>query len=300
MIIYEKDEHPLFTAMLRDVIQKGENKLISVTGGTQKGKSRWSIAAAYYLDEWFKKYAESEWNIRKRVAVIEPLDFMDVIDNSASRGSVKIYDDAGVGINAQDWHDFQVQKLSRIFHTIGNQGWIIIITTPHYSFFNSQVRAVVTDRVIVKGRDLKNNRIRFKYYSDVNYDERTGKEYKSYPVMILKNGKKRKVTSFTIKEAPTELLKKFYEIEGGGKVEFRKESIQEVRREHEIRQEAKKTSAEKVSKIITEILENPQPFVKEWGGRRYIDQAEIELQKKVGGRIAVRVKKAVEKALGIE
>jgi hypothetical protein len=292
MIIHSEDAHPLISAICRDIHDRRMNKLLAIVGGTQKGKSRLSIAFGHNIDENF--------SIKRNIAIIDPLEFMELLERKPRmpRGSVPIFDDAGVGINAQDWHDFQVQKLSRVMHIVGNAGYCMIISTPDYSFINSQVRRVVTDKIVVKKIDWKRKNIRFKYFCDVHYDD-TGKEYKSYPVKIYKNGKRRKIKMFTLAMPPEELLKEFYELESQHKFEFREESLKEVKKDQMAREELKKTKAEVIAEKVKKIVENPASYILEYKTRKYVDQAKIEYEFNVGGRIAQRIKKQAEEILGI-
>ena len=289
MIIYIKDKEPLFDAIKRQIFQQGINKLIIITGPTQRGKSRLMLKFGLSIDKKF--------SVADRVSIIDPYWFMRIIDQNMPRGSVPCFDDAGLGINAQDWSEFQVKTLSRIFHIIGNQGYCMIITTPHLKFITAQVRAVCTDRVIVTKLDKTRGKIHFKYYADIKYDENSGKEYKSFPTIIYPHGKRRKARKFITAQPPTETLNEFYSLESQQKTDFRKESYTALLKDQQLQVEMAKTSNEKIGEIIQKMMANPEAYVAEYKGRKYIDQSKIELDFSVGGRLARRIKRSVEDTL---
>lgn len=289
MIVRASDEEPLFTAIKRQIFQQGINKLIIITGGTQKGKSRLMLKFGLSIDKNF--------SIAKRIAVIDPYWFMDIVNQNMPRGSVPCFDDAGLGINSQDWSEFQVKTLSRIFHIIGNQGYCIIITTPHLKFIASQVRAVCTDRVMVTRLDKARGKILFKYYADIKFDEQSGKEYKSFPTIIHENGKRRQIKKFVTKQPAQEILTEFYSLESKRKTQYRKESHATMIKNKALQIEADKSSAQKILEIYEKIITDPTPYIDKYSGRRYIDQSKIEIDFNIGNKLARRVKRMVEDML---
>jgi len=298
MFIYEKDKEPLIKGILRDVHDKRQNKFIAISGPTQRGKSRLSVKLAVKLDpDFFGRYEEEDFDITQRVATADAIDFMEIIEYckkvKAKRGSVLIFDDAGVGMDSREWHDFQVRKMAKIMRIIGNKGWIIIFSTPNFDSLDSQARKVVTDKIELIGRN--DGRIRFKFYSDVRWNDSVRKEYKARPIKVYPHGKRRKVKWFIIDEPPKVLLDHFYAMESGEKDKFLDTSIDDVRKDQKLRDELKITPTERIATIVKAVREKPYDYITEYKGRRYIDQAVIENRHMVGGRIAWKVKKTLEK-----
>ena len=118
---------------IRNRIKKNRNLIALFIGDTGSGKSYSSIRLAETIDPAF--------SVDRIVFTVE--DFMKLINSGLPKGSVIIFDDAGLGINARLW-----QEASAIVFGMVTQGFrykqiILFITVPDDTFIERQSRRLV-------------------------------------------------------------------------------------------------------------------------------------------------------------
>jgi len=115
--------------------------MIAITGETGSGKSYSALTIAELIDP--------EFNIDK--VVFEPKDFLKLLD-TAKRGDVIVFDEAGVGIPAREWQTIQNKLFGYVLQVIRYKNIGIIFTVPHLNFIDSQARRLIHYALTVVGR----------------------------------------------------------------------------------------------------------------------------------------------------
>lgn len=127
--------HPVwFLHWIATRIKNGWPLIIAFVGAMGSGKSYSAISLAQAIDPNF-----TADNIVFTVA-----EFAKKITANLPRGSVVIFDDAGVDANARDWHSKRVKLLARVAQSFRIFGIIVIITTPKMEYIDSQTRKLLT------------------------------------------------------------------------------------------------------------------------------------------------------------
>lgn len=115
-------------------IKHGWPLIIAFVGAMGSGKSYSAISLAQAIDP----------NFTAANIVFTVKDFARLITARLPRGSVIIFDDAGVDANSRDWHSKRVKLLARVAQSFRIFGIIVIITTPKMEYIDSQTRKLLT------------------------------------------------------------------------------------------------------------------------------------------------------------
>ena len=102
-----------------------------IAGETGTGKSYAAMRLGQLIDK--------DFNIRN--VVFSPKQFMEILENPwIKRGSVIIFDEAGVGIPSRDWYTIQNKMLGYVMQTFRHMNLCVIFTVPNIGFVDVQMR----------------------------------------------------------------------------------------------------------------------------------------------------------------
>ena len=114
-------------------IQKNRNVIALFIGDTGSGKSLSSIRLAERVDPSF--------NVDRIVFTVQ--EFVSLVNSGLSPGSVIVFDDAGLGINARLWQDINARVFGMLTQGFRYKQIITFITVPDESFIERQSRKLV-------------------------------------------------------------------------------------------------------------------------------------------------------------
>ncbi len=115
-------------------IKNGWPLIIAFVGAMGSGKSYSAITLAQTIDP----------NFTADNIVFTVREFAKKITSRLPRGSVIIFDDAGVDANSRDWHEKRVKLLAKVAQSFRIFGIIVIITTPKMEYLDSQTRKLMS------------------------------------------------------------------------------------------------------------------------------------------------------------
>lgn len=180
------------------VLKRNKNFLGIITGETGSGKSYSAIKLAEDLD--------ADFDIKN--IVFTPKEFMDRINSDElKRGSVIIFDEAGVGINSRSWQSTSNKLLNYVLQTFRHKNYIVIFTTPNLSFIDAGARRLF-HYLFETVQILENDYVQIKPFQ-ITSTNRAKKIYYIYPTYSI-NGRKVKLTRCYI-GLPSKKLTKEYE-----------------------------------------------------------------------------------------
>jgi len=116
-------------------INRNQNVLIMITGGTGSGKSYAALKLAQILSTKFK----SRFTIKNCAFTMK--DFMGRINSGdLERGSVIIFDEFGVGMNSRSSLTIANRIFGFLLQTFRHKNLICIFTSPNFSFVDITAR----------------------------------------------------------------------------------------------------------------------------------------------------------------
>jgi ABC-type dipeptide/oligopeptide/nickel transport system ATPase component len=128
MKISQKCKESYWVRYITNRIKNNKNFLGIVYGPTGSGKSYACLTLAEVLDSHF-----SSENI-----VFKGLDFINLIESGKLRkGSVIIFEEAGVEINNRDWQSKINKMMNYLMQTFRHRNYIVLFNAPYMDFIDS-------------------------------------------------------------------------------------------------------------------------------------------------------------------
>jgi hypothetical protein len=164
--------------------RRNKNWLCITVGGTGDGKSWSSGRECEFIDPKFIKNIK-EYGIYSVVAFGNAQNYLKLIDSGIEdhilkRGSMCMFDEAGVGVPARDWYKNQNKEFSYDNQTFRSLNIGTVFTTPDISFIDSQPRRLFHDYQEARGVDLVKKLCLIKPFIMQN-NPKIGKIYYKYP-----------------------------------------------------------------------------------------------------------------------
>jgi len=262
-----------------------KNAIVLIVGDTGDGKSYSSLGLALAVDHTFHA---------GRVAHQSAQNFMRVLNlPELKRGMAIVWDDVGKGLKRRDWYDMLNKIVLDVIQTFRIMGLLVILNVPDKRLVDSQLLALFHywAETITIEYDEKLNVLKFFH---VQINRRSGKVYFKYPRTRM-NGMVRVIKRLKIKEPPRELIKQYKK--------EKKEAVKKLIRTSW--KEVLKIEAKEKRKLMTEteivegVLQDTENYMKTYHKRTFIDHYLIMSKFKVGFYMANKVKRAVEKKIGM-
>jgi hypothetical protein len=164
--------------------RRNKNWLCIIVGGTGDGKSWSGGRECQFIDPKFIENIK-EYGINSVVAFGKAQDYLRMIDTGIQdhilkRGSMCIFDEAGVGVPAREWYKEQNKDFSYVSQTFRSLNIGTIFTTPDISFIDSQPRKLFHDYQEARGVDMERKMCLIKPFIMQN-NPKIGKIYYKYP-----------------------------------------------------------------------------------------------------------------------
>jgi len=167
-----------FYHAIKDRLTKqNRNWLCVITGDTGSGKSYTALRLAELLDSNF-----SIANV-----AFEPREFISLIKNGRpnnnggftplERGSLIIFDEAGVGMASRQWYTVQNQLLGYLLQTFRYTNHGVIFTVPDLSFIDVQARRLFHNYFKSQGVDYEHGQAQSTIYA-LDHNDWVGKTYR--------------------------------------------------------------------------------------------------------------------------
>ena len=118
---------------IRNRIKKNRNLIALFIGDTGSGKSLSSIRLAERVDPNF--------NVDRIVFTVQ--DFLALVNSGLPPGSVIVFDDAGLGINARLWQEMSARVFGMLTQGFRYKQILTFITVPDETFIERQSRRLV-------------------------------------------------------------------------------------------------------------------------------------------------------------
>lgn len=128
-----------------------QNAMIAVIGMTGSGKSYAAIEIARLLVERSAGSKDRKFIFDIQVHVIFDIQTLIRIaygEVALPRGTIIIFDDAGVGAGNRDWQDAYNVIMGKIAQSFRFMGFVFILTVPKTQFVDKQVREVLHAKLI--------------------------------------------------------------------------------------------------------------------------------------------------------
>lgn len=190
--------------IVRDrLLNKNKNWLCVIVGQTGSGKSYSALRLAEAIDPNF--------NIKQ--IGFKAKEFMNIINSGeTSRGSIVVFDEAGVGMSSREWYTISNKMLGFILQTFRRDNIGVIFTVPSFSFIDSQARQLIHNFIQTMGINYQAKTCITKLHR-VETNPRFGKVYMKY-YRYFDGEIIKKVHPFYIGMPSKKLIEDYEEIKG--------------------------------------------------------------------------------------
>lgn len=245
---------PLANAIKNVVFEEMRNFSIIITGKPQMRKSTTALRLAIDINPKF--------DFERDFAILKTKEYLNVLNLSGPRGTVKILDEFGVGMNHREWHDFLNQAMSFVMQTHGHEGLVLIVTSPYEDYVDVDARKLF-DMVIEMVKKNEKEKYALGKVQLVQYNQKLKKVYYRFPRGRFPNGIVKRIPYFKFKFPSDDVMYVYFEKSGPEKERLK----QELTKKAEVRE--KKQEAFLPEKYV-EMLENMPGIWRERGGKKYI------------------------------
>ena len=266
------------------IYSNNQNWLGIITGDTGSGKSYSALTIAKEISN-------------KIYVVFTAREFMELLNSEdLEKGSVIIFDEAGVGLSSRDWYSQQNKLLGAILQTFRNMNLAVIFTTPDLSFIDVQARKLFHHYFETCGIDRVRNLAKLKIFR-IQSSGRTGKTYFKY-LSYLHNGHYYTTKGILVKK-PDEKTILYYEgLKTAYTFKLNKDALAELDgsklSKQEVYESNKKDSIAKAEQTITD---NKEVYTKVYNKRKFLDVNMIRNEFGLSNSAAVGIKSKLEKTL---
>jgi hypothetical protein len=244
-------------------IEKNQNFVVLFVGQTGTGKSYGGMSLAEEIDPNF--------NIGR--IVFSAQEFIELLntDDTLTKGSVIMWDEAGVGMPAREWYSLSNKVISYVVQTFRVKGYILVMTTPSLRYIDSQIRSLFHGICEMIDPSVYGGTFGWGKYMHLVHDPKEGKTIMQYPTILDEHSRVMKLKGRTPKHGnmlfpmPSDELVSDYEPKKKAFTDNLIVSASDMM----AGKEAKEAGEEDMSvrKIEEMILEDPD----EWGAE-YIEQ----------------------------
>lgn len=168
------------TGYIRQRIARNKNFICAVTGSTGSGKSYSALRLGELLDP----------NFDARNIVFSGTQLMALVNGKVKplgRGSVIMFDEIQISLGAMDYQSLQAKLLNYLLSTFRHQGFILIVTTPFFSYINAAARKLFHCRMETLSINPQSKRIKLKPLL-LQINQQTGDTYQKYLRVKSKDG----------------------------------------------------------------------------------------------------------------
>ena len=158
------------TRIRNNMIKRNQNWICVIVGKTGHGKSYVGAKLAQDIDPTFIDSIRDE-GLKSRVSVGNKDDFLAIVKKARNKemkkGSMIIFDEAGVTISCRTWFEQNQQALMNILQSFRILNIGTIFTTPNLSFIDAQARKLIHEYLKALRINYNINRVILKpFYLD--------------------------------------------------------------------------------------------------------------------------------------
>jgi len=266
---------------IRDrLYKKNKNYLAVICGATGDGKSYSALQLCKRVDPSF--------NI-ERVA-FRAQDFLDLLDsNTLKKGNAVMWDEVGAGgLPAKTWWAITNRTINYVLQTFRTDNLCVIMTTQDLYYIDKDARKLLHSYMEALKVDDKEESVLLKYLV-VQNNPLFGKIYYKYPRVFV-NGHLTQIYRLRITKPPEDLIREYER----RRAPFVKKLKRDAKMAMKDAENKNRGQEEEFKDIVDKVLKKKDVFVKDWRGRKVVDASLVAAVYDVGGRIAEKVKKAVE------
>lgn len=173
--VTKRTKESLIVTYAKTRIKNNKNWLAAITGPTGSGKTYSGLALAELIDTDFNSDS----------IVFRPEEFIQLLNSGTlKKGSVILFDEAGVTLNAQQWHQSSNQMIQHVLQTFRHKNYIVIFTAPDFGFIDKASRKLMHCYMETQRIDFTNKRCILKPFM-IQSAQRSGKLYFKYLRVIL-------------------------------------------------------------------------------------------------------------------
>ena len=172
-IVKQKIEKKVIQDIRDRLFRRNKNWLSIICGETGSGKSFLGMDIASQIDPTFSI---------ERV-VFDGESLMKLLNSGTLKsGDAIIFDEAGVGMPAREWHSVSNKAIGYILQTFRHKNLAVIFTTPALSFVDSQARKLFHAYIEPIKINYQAKTVTVKWLN-MSYNSRFDKTYFKYPVL---------------------------------------------------------------------------------------------------------------------
>ena len=273
-----------FKAIRSRILFQNKNWLAIITGETGSGKSYSALSMAKMISN-------------KIHVVFNALEFMELLNSDKiEKGSVIIFDEAGVGMSAREWYSQQNKLLGSVLQTFRNMNLAVIFTTPDLSFIDVQARKLFHCYFETCRIDRDKNLAILKPFM-ISSDGRSGKTYYKFPI-IYKGGYKNIIERLSFKKPDDKIIKYYEGLKTNYTVELNRKALEDLREANVNPKERQEQNTKtKLANAEKTILNNKKAYTKEYKNRKFIDSSVIRCEFGLSINESKLIKSRVEQKL---
>lgn len=212
----KKPKEGLMVQYVRQRVNKNKNFLAAITGPTGSGKTYSALTLAEKID----------FNFTKDNIVFTPEEFISLLNSDTlSKGSVIVFDEAGVTLNARQWQQSSNQMIQHVLQTFRHKNYIVIFTAPHFGFIDKASRELFHCYMETQRIDFTNKKCILKPLM-IQVAQRSGKMYFKYLRVILPKLGKTELKEVSL-PLPSKQLLIDYELKKNAFTQYLNEEIEE-------------------------------------------------------------------------
>lgn len=172
-------------------MDKNQNYVMLFVGQTGTGKSYAAMDLGERIDP--------DFGIDRVVFTAD--EFISILNNDDSlvKGSVIMWDEAGVGMPAREWYSLSNRIISYVVQTFRVKGYVLIMTTPSLKYIDSQIRALFHGIAETIDPSISGGRFGWAKYLHLIHDPREGKTRMVYPTLMDRHNVPMKLRGRTSK-----------------------------------------------------------------------------------------------------
>jgi hypothetical protein len=193
------DDKEYWVAYIHQRIRNNKNFVCFIQGPTGSGKTYAAISIAEMLDDKFKC---------ERI-VFSGKELMGLLNKKhLRRGSVIVFEEVGIEMDAAKWQSTTNQMLKYLFETFRHRGLIVIMTAPYMDYLAKGSRMLVHAIFETAGIDYKNEVCKLKPQL-LQYNSRYNKWYYKYLKMKVRRGRFKKIRRWGVSKPSPPLLSRY-------------------------------------------------------------------------------------------
>lgn len=270
---------PLIRWILKKIYVDRENCVIKIIGKVQKGKSTISLEIAWRL-------LNVLFNVK--FIVFHPEQFSELYAMGVKRGDVIMYEEIGTeagGLPRRRWYEFNNLLLLDIMQTHGFEGTVCILTLPSSKYLDSNTEPLIDIEIEARKIDRRNHVNIFTAYW-VEWNEEQQKTYRH--CFIDRDGTAVEVFAWK-RTFPPETLQSYKDKEHEFKHWVQGRVNEEVRK--------KQVTKDEEQLMFDKVMSSISNFIQVRHNKTFVSQALIEMEFRVGNRVAQRLKLKAEREI---